>query len=84
MQLIPRVRYQIHMLSSSKSSKRGDITETSCHVVFPELVNAEKSGNACSREPVCFIGKQLEKCSTKKPQLLQPKPVMVDPKGTRP
>ena len=56
-------------------------------VVFPQLVNAQKSGNNYSQELPRFNRKRLEKCSIWKPQLLQPKPVAVetvDPNGTRP
>ena len=59
----------------------------SYHVAFPQLVNAEKSGNNFSQELSSFNQKQLEKCSIGKPQPLQPKAIaaeMVDPNRTQP
>ena len=61
----------------------------SCCVAFPQLVNAEKSGNnyMYSQEVRRFNRKWLEKCSIGEPQPLQSKPAvveMVDPNRTRP
>ena len=59
----------------------------SYRVAFPQLVNAENSGNDYSQELPRFNRKRLEKCSIGKPQPLQPKPVAVetgDPNRTRP
>ena len=59
----------------------------SYRVVFPQLVNAEKSGNNYSQELPRFNRKRLEKCSIGKTQPFQPKPVAietVDPNGTKP
>ena len=59
----------------------------SCRFVFPQLVNAETSGNNYSQELPRFNPKRLEKCAIGKPQPLQPKPVSVetvDPNRTRP
>ena len=50
----------------------------SCHVAFPQLFNAEKSGNNYSQELPRFNRKRLEKCAFGKPQPLQPKPVAVE------
>ena len=59
----------------------------SCRVAFPQLVNAETSGDNYSQELERFNRKRLEKCSIGKPQPLQPKPVgveKVDANRTRP
>ena len=59
----------------------------SCRVAFPQLVNAEKSGDNYSQELPRFNRKRLEKCSNGKLQPLQPKPVAtetVDPNRIRP
>ena len=59
----------------------------SCRVAFPQLVNAEKSGNNDSQELPRWNRKRLEKCSIRKPQPLQRKLVVVqtvDPNRTRP
>ena len=59
----------------------------SCRVAFPQLVNAEKSGNNDSQELPRWNRKRLEKCSIGKPQPLQRKLVAVqtvDPNRTRP
>ena len=56
----------------------------SCRVGFPQLVNAEKSGNDYSQELPRFNRKRY---SIVKPEPLQPKPVAVetvDPNRTRP
>ena len=54
----------------------------SCRVAFPQLVNAEKSGNDYSQELTRFNRKRLKKCSIGKSKPVQVE--TVDPYRTRP